>query len=164
MLIKGSRRDGSPFMNLLMVAPLIDSRGATRYFIGAQVDVTGLMKDCTDLEGLRRLVEKKRVAAENGEDINGDKSIGKPLSSTGEFQELSEMFSDAEIDLVRRHGGRMHPTKMEKEDTAIHHRPRMHIRDPSAEEKEEDVPAHYPSPSRGRLLHVYQNVGHLVTS
>ncbi|KAL8733696.1 MAG: hypothetical protein Q9181_003478 [Wetmoreana brouardii] len=50
------RRDGSPFVNLLMIAPLCDSRGQIRYHIGAQVDVSGLVKDCTDLESFQQLV------------------------------------------------------------------------------------------------------------
>lgn len=37
-----SRRDGSPFMNLLQCAPLCDSQGRVKYFIGAQIDVSGL--------------------------------------------------------------------------------------------------------------------------
>jgi len=50
------RRDGSPFMNLLMCAPLLDSRGATRYMIGAQIDVSGLAKDCAGLDALQTLI------------------------------------------------------------------------------------------------------------
>ncbi len=39
-----------------MIAPLCDSRGQIRYHIGAQVDVSGLVKDCTDLESFQQLV------------------------------------------------------------------------------------------------------------
>ena len=56
ILTSNSRRDGSPFVNLLMIAPLCDSRGQIRYHIGAQVDVSGLVKDCTDLESFQQLV------------------------------------------------------------------------------------------------------------
>ncbi len=49
-------------MNLLMMAPLSDSRGVIRYFIGAQVDVSGLVKECSDLESLQRLVIKSENA------------------------------------------------------------------------------------------------------
>lgn len=144
-------------MNLLMVAPLIDSRGTTRYFIGAQVDVTGLVKDCTDLEGLRRLVEKKKSTeseAQEETDLSRKKSAG-----ASEFVELSEMLNEVELDAVRRHGGRMNPEKDDADSTIMHHRPRMHIREPSAEEKDEpDAVSHYPAPTKGRLLHVYQNV------
>lgn len=51
------RRDGLPFMNLLMCTPLFDSKGQVRYQLGAQVDVSGLVKDCSGLESLRRLVD-----------------------------------------------------------------------------------------------------------
>lgn len=53
------RRDGSPFMNLLMVAPLYDSRGKVRYHIGAQVDVSGLVKESAGLDSLERLVARE---------------------------------------------------------------------------------------------------------
>ncbi|KAK7967804.1 uncharacterized protein PG986_002081 [Apiospora aurea] len=53
------RRDGSPFMNLLMVAPLFDSRGKVRYHIGAQVDVSGLVKESAGLDSLERLVARE---------------------------------------------------------------------------------------------------------
>ena len=53
-----SRRDGSPFLNLLMMAPLMDSKGKVRYFIGAQVDVSGLLKECSELEAMQRLLRK----------------------------------------------------------------------------------------------------------
>lgn len=52
------RRDGLPFMNLLMCTPLFDSRGQIRYFLGAQIDVSGLAKDCSGLESLRKLVDQ----------------------------------------------------------------------------------------------------------
>lgn len=39
-----------------MIAPLCDSRGQIRYHVGAQVDVSGLVKDCTDLESFQQLV------------------------------------------------------------------------------------------------------------
>lgn len=39
-----------------MIAPLCDSRGQIRYHIGAQADVSGLVKDCTDLESFQQLV------------------------------------------------------------------------------------------------------------
>lgn len=41
-LILNYRRDGSPFLNLLMHAPLRDSAGKVRYFLGAQVDISNL--------------------------------------------------------------------------------------------------------------------------
>ncbi|KUJ21130.1 uncharacterized protein LY89DRAFT_577243 [Mollisia scopiformis] len=100
------RRDGSPFMNLLMCAPLCDSRGTIRYFIGAQVDVSGLVKECSDMESLKRLVI---MSEEAKADTNTD--FGKPAKD--EFQELSEMLNLQELDTVRRWGGRMHKESQE---------------------------------------------------
>jgi hypothetical protein len=91
-------------MNLLMIAPLCDSRGTIRYFIGAQVDVSGLVKECSDMESLRRLAVKVEDA-ECGEAYE-EKSDEKPTKD--KFQELSEMLNLQELDTVRRWGGRMH--------------------------------------------------------
>ncbi|CZS90128.1 related to nonphototropic hypocotyl protein 1 [Rhynchosporium agropyri] len=107
------RRDGSPFMNLLMCAPLRDSRGIIRYFIGAQVDVSGLVKECSDMESLRRLV----VKAEDEEERDPDDDLSHVTENStqkDEFQELSEMLNLQELDTVRRWGGRMHREKEEE--------------------------------------------------
>lgn len=107
-----SRRDGSPFMNLLMTAPLCDSRGTIRYFIGAQVDVSGLVKECSDLESLERLVaeqDQSNVRNGGGTDVGHDEETRKD-----EFKELSEMLNMQELDTVRRWGGRKHETTQEE--------------------------------------------------
>lgn len=107
-----SRRDGSPFMNLLMTAPLCDSRGTIRYFIGAQVDVSGLVKECSDMESLKRLV----IRSENREQ-NSEPGEDEPSQNAGiKFEELSEMLNMDELETVRRRGGRMrqqNPTHVE---------------------------------------------------
>jgi hypothetical protein len=92
-------------MNLLMIAPLCDSRGKIRYFIGAQVDVSGLVKECYDMESLKRIA----IAADYEDGIIG--SVKRRNSGEGkkdEFQELTEMFNTQELETVRRFGGRMH--------------------------------------------------------
>jgi len=102
------RRDGSPFMNLLMIAPLMDSRGSIRYYIGAQVDVSGLVKDCSELDGLARMVEREEDAKAGAleDDDNGK----------DEFQELSEMLNGVELEIVRKYGGRMHKEYVDDSD------------------------------------------------
>lgn len=97
-------------MNLLMMAPLCDSRGVIRYFIGAQVDVSGLIKECSDLESLRRLVEK----TEETDEEKAQRTMDAPPKD--EFQELSEMLNLGELDTVRRWGGRMHKELYEEND------------------------------------------------
>lgn len=94
-------------MNLLMTAPLRDSRGVIRYFIGAQVDVSGLVKECSELESLQRLVAK--TEQEQNRDPDDDLAyINDQVPAKDEFQELSEMLNLQELDTVRKWGGRMH--------------------------------------------------------
>ncbi|PBP24315.1 white collar [Diplocarpon rosae] len=101
------RRDGSPFMNLLMCAPLCDSRGKIKYFIGAQVDVSGLVKECSDMESLRRLITK--TEEEEARDPNDDlEYVVKNAPLKDEFRELSTMLNPGELETVRKWGGRMH--------------------------------------------------------
>lgn len=147
-----SRRDGSPFVNLLMVAPLCDSRGKIRYHIGAQVDVSGLVKDCTDLESLQRLVDREQNRQKGGD-------ADSQQDNVDEFQELSEMLNMGELETVRRWGGRMH-REYQEEDTdssrnGAPHRSRLLLKEPTAE-----VSPTYISMTRGsgRLGGIYQNV------
>lgn len=122
-------------MNLLMCTPLLDSKGAVRYFLGAQVDVSGLAKDCSGLESLRRLVDQdekeQRRSAEDGETDSDAPGMGDsgaevdgapvgwatttstakdPTRTTDKrdgFRLLAEMLSRPELETVRRFGGRM---------------------------------------------------------
>lgn len=156
------RRDGQPFMNLLMTAPLHDSQGTVRYFIGAQVDVSGLVKDSTDLEGMKRLLARQtsRAVAEE-QDVAQRKE---------EFQALTEMMNNYELGTVRKYGGRMHqPHVDEMDDDAAsvgYHRPRLVLTDPTTEQLDRST-ASMPKTAAdivkasirdsGRLQGVYQN-------
>ena len=150
-----SRRDGSPFMNLLMVAPLCDSRGKIRYHIGAQVDVSGLVKDCTDLESLQRLVVRQQQQFSCDEPVSGAQGTGD------EFQELSEMLNIGELDTVRKWGGRMHREYQDDEDETsrsgpAHHMPRLLLKEPNVSENRSFK---IDTRGSGRLSGIYQNVG-----
>jgi hypothetical protein len=92
-----------------MCAPLCDSRGTIRYFIGAQVDVSGLVKECADMESLRRLVNKSEIS-EPPEDGAGQEE----QSPKDELKELSQMFHLGELDTIRRWGGRMRKENQEE--------------------------------------------------
>jgi hypothetical protein len=151
-------------MNLLMIAPLTDSRGQIRYFIGAQVDVSGIVKDCTDLESLRRLVEEENDKASNA----SPETYSTTNPNKSEIQELSEVLNLTELDTVRRHGGWLHrdPADDESETASgAWQRPRLHIAEPAAdgsESYESAGPTHYQLPTpigaSGKLYGVYQNV------
>ncbi|TVY34183.1 Phototropin [Lachnellula subtilissima] len=147
------RRDGSPFMNLLMMAPLCDSRGTIRYFIGAQVDVSGLVKECSDMESLHRLV----IQSDSDEEMKrrGDLPVESPKD---EFQELSGMLNLQELNTVRKYGGKMHKeTEEEHLDTnplgANWNKPRLLINDSP------DAPKGFSPRSRvsGKLTGIYEN-------
>ncbi|KXH46613.1 hypothetical protein CNYM01_12258 [Colletotrichum nymphaeae SA-01] len=127
------RRDGSPFMNLLMVAPLYDSRGTVRYFIGAQVDVSGLAKESSGLDALQNLVvEKEAVGTINGQ--NQQQRYDNE-EEKDEFEELSEMFNMNELETVRRRGGNMHRVPQDEGQAASStnwQKPRILIQDESS--------------------------------
>lgn len=131
-------------MNLLMMAPLLDSRGELRYFIGAQVDVSGLVKDASDLDAFQQLLNRRE-------------GTEPPKESKDELQELSEMFNNVELDTVRRFGGNMHREHLEEQDDAsMYHRPRLLIKDPSS--GDEEKPALPTLRPEGRLSGVYKHV------
>ncbi|RAK72013.1 uncharacterized protein BO72DRAFT_472775 [Aspergillus fijiensis CBS 313.89] len=115
------RRDGSPFMNLLQCAPLCDSRGTVRYFIGAQIDVSGLAMDGAQMESLRALQAKQRraeaKAAEDARDedsmeiIQPEEGIEEEGGVQDEFRQLTELFSPRELTVTHEVGGTLfHPS------------------------------------------------------
>ena len=136
-------------MNLLMMAPLFDSRGKLRYFIGAQVDVSGLVKDCTGLEGVHRLLAKQAAGI-------GDED--EPEEKKDEFQELCEMFNTAEVGVVKKYGGRMHHPQVDDTDEGVlgSQRPRLLIKD----QAHDSAPNGYPKNAKlnGKLEGIYQHV------
>lgn len=102
------RRDGTPFVNLLMCAPLYDDKGVIRYFIGAQVDVTGLVKDGLGIESFRNFLQKEKDEqqeqqrrSETPRPPNGIPS-SRTRDTLAKLQELSTMFSQDESDTVNR--------------------------------------------------------------
>jgi hypothetical protein len=110
ILIGFSRRDGSPFVNLLMCAPLYDDKGIVRYFIGAQVDVTSLVEDGRGVESFRNFLHKddqnQIEASQLPSEFNSQQKQSwldeKSKETLERLQELSIMFSQDESDVVNR--------------------------------------------------------------
>jgi hypothetical protein len=127
------------------MAPLLDSRGNVRYFIGAQVDVTGLVKDCTDLDALQHL-----IAVQEGREAKDEPK--------DEFQELTEMFNNSELDTVRRFGGHMHREHLDNQSDTMsirgEYRPRVLIKDRFESEKA----TMHTIKTEGKLAGVYKDV------
>ena len=144
-------------MNLLMIAPLCDSRGKIRYHIGAQVDVSGLAKDCTDLESLQRLVAQE----DSRQDWMHSSDLEQQQEKGDEFKELSEMLNMGELETVRKCGGRMHREQQDEEETesaqsSNGHRPRIVLEEPTTVAEQA-----YATDVRGngRLSGIYQHGG-----
>ncbi|KAJ5280441.1 hypothetical protein N7478_005813 [Penicillium angulare] len=93
------RRDGSPFMNLLQCSPLCDSQGRVKYFIGAQIDVSGLAMDGAQMESMIELQSRYR---DPDEESVAEMPEPKPKD---EFHELCELFSPRELTTVQENGG-----------------------------------------------------------
>lgn len=101
------RRDGRPFINLLMIAPLHDDKGNVKYHIGAQVDVTGLVEKGKGLDSFDRyLVMKemdKRDKEINGSSIKDNQQRGRKATTLEKLRDLSQMFDLEESAVVRSH-------------------------------------------------------------
>lgn len=107
-----------------MCTPLKDRTGRVRYFLGAQVDVSGLAEDLSGLDYLKQAAFGRPedspkhdggVSTHYSTHYFDDKQPRRLTPEEG-FKEFSEMLNDDELEIVRRHGGRMHhpekdPTK-----------------------------------------------------
>lgn len=101
------RRDGRPFINLLMIAPLHDNKGNVKYHIGAQVDVTRLVEKGKGFDALERYLVMQEIEKRDKE-INsfsnkGDQHETRKSRSLAKLRDLSEMFDLEESAVVRSH-------------------------------------------------------------
>jgi len=89
--MRRSRRDGSPFMNLFMHAPLYDHFGKLRYFMGAQIDVSHVIENNPELESLQQViaqVEGTDSARNTVDDSDSEKDTFQQLVETLDMEEL----------------------------------------------------------------------------
>ena len=82
------RRDGTPFMNLLLTAPLYDNRGSVRYFIGAQIDVSGLIEDGRGLDSFAQCLAESRSNRNRDSDQSNDNISQRHLRTLSEFGQM----------------------------------------------------------------------------
>ncbi|KAF2722856.1 hypothetical protein K431DRAFT_266029 [Polychaeton citri CBS 116435] len=87
------RRDGTPFMNLLMIAPLYDNKGAVRYFLGAQIDVSPLIEGGKGLESFSRLLAQDRSDSRFG-------GGGSDRDARRILEEFGSMLSEEEVGML----------------------------------------------------------------
>ena len=77
-----------------MCVPLRDQSGKVRYYLGAQLDITDLVNDCTELQSLKRLAQRHH------DHRNLVKTSDKPVETIeqDEFEQLSETFNPQELE------------------------------------------------------------------
>jgi hypothetical protein len=122
-------------MNLLMCCPLCDSHGKIRYFIGAQIDVSGLIMDDAQMESMNDLTEKLHatkingVTDQNGHEDNSSHSTREALDS---FLDFVELLNPAELAVVREHGSALFQPVVASRDRAYsnNQRPRIMLEEP----------------------------------
>ncbi|KAK5213009.1 hypothetical protein LTS03_010025 [Exophiala xenobiotica] len=135
------RRDGRPFINLLMIAPLHDDKGNVKYMIGAQVDVTGLVDRGKGLNGFEKFVVNREIEKRDLE-INGNRIKGETARKSRaltKLRELSEMFDLEESAAVRSHS-RSTSRSRDEDERSIGSRSRRVYgdEDGSSEESDDD--------------------------
>ena len=156
-------------MNLLMCAPLYDNRGSVRYFIGAQVDVSGLIEDGRGIESFEKLLMEERQREESRQTLRDSSgsagaNIKDPLKTLGE---LGQMLSYEESTTIQSHSR----SNSLRDDASINgnghrgmHPYRRDIQSRGGrrvlgdDQPEDDAWAPVPSSLSGKLPGVYQNV------
>ena len=77
-----------------MCVPLRDQSGKVRYYLGAQLDITSLVNDCTGLPSLNKIVERDND--HRSQVKKGDNPT--EILPCDEFEQLSEAFNPQELD------------------------------------------------------------------
>lgn len=77
-----------------MCVPLRDQSGKVRYYLGAQLDITNLLFDCTGLPSLGKVIkrQKEHRALMNSGDVSPDNL------HEDEFEQLSQVFNPKELE------------------------------------------------------------------
>ncbi|KAF2448023.1 hypothetical protein P171DRAFT_510568 [Karstenula rhodostoma CBS 690.94] len=104
------RRNGQPFLNLVMMAPLMDQRGHVRYYLGAQIDITRLLEGGKGLQSLKQLLDQDIAAA----NMTG---FGENRSSLSMLRELGGLLNEEEADIVRQRSQSVRPGSASSADS-----------------------------------------------
>lgn len=123
-------------MNLLMITPLLDGNGKVRYYLGAQIDTSGLLNDFYGFEHLQQYVDKPGYEVDGSSDEGPAIDFSENNSKSG-LQEMSELFNHEELDMIQKNGGRLHYPDLQEPPAAWKKKQRLVINaDGSAEHDE----------------------------
>lgn len=148
------RRDGTPFMNLLMIAPLYDNKGTVRYFLGCQIDVSSLIEGGRGLESFETLLSRDRA-----ESRFGNRSERKPAEI---LSELGAMFTEDESKVMKPHTLRYTEDQGHRTPPASRSSKSRRILGMEDEQSNRELWPHPSLGPSGRLPGVYQNVSSLL--
>lgn len=141
-------------MNLLMCAPLCDSKGKVRYFIGAQIDISGLIMEDARMESMKELNTSGQSLPNGQSDLDGEPrenghmnghmhndSVNGNLKNSSELprkpgearntlMEFAELLSPGEISMLQEHGGSLFEPVVPRRDRPYmgHTKPRIVLR------------------------------------
>lgn len=150
-----------------MVAPLYDNRGTVRYFVGAQVDISGLIEDGRGLDSFARYLDEKSLRRQRDNDQaqeSGSKKSMRVLNEFGQmlsldefgvFQSRSRSSSIQDNASGTNHSSRGPPKRRE---TGIRQARRVLGNEERNEEEDRNSWAFSSIGPSGKLPGVYQNV------
>lgn len=157
-------------MNLLMIAPLYDNRGNVRYFLGAQVDVSGLVEEGRGLETFARYLEDKAQYRKRDNDPPQESASKKSLRTLNEFGQMLSLDESAIFQSSHSRCSSMHsngngsitnyPTRTapQRREGGTRYPRRVLGNDESHEEDDRNAWAFSSMGPSGKLPGVYQNV------
>lgn len=136
------RRDGRPFINLLMIAPLHDDKGRVKYYIGAQVDASGLVEGGKGLESFEQyLSEEQRRGRRTTTSRNvpmDNKSHTAKQNALSKLGELSDLFDLEETGVVAERSRSRSSSRTEAtERTSVPSKQRRFFNETSDDESED---------------------------
>ncbi|KAF3000126.1 hypothetical protein E8E13_004629 [Curvularia kusanoi] len=94
------RQDGTPFIALVMVAPLKDNKGAVRYFVGARIDVTNLVEGGKTMDSFHQLLADDRPVTPAVDPLENRPTL-KALRDFGDLLNEEEKGSMRDVDMLR---------------------------------------------------------------
>ena len=143
-----------------MCVPLRDQYGKVRYFLGAQLDITGLVLACTELDSLRKLVEQQSTKPGK----NGSAPEKVEAHQHDAFEQLSETFNPRELETLFASRG-PHLARKENKDATVDS-DQQHVHRASLKNSSADLNNIFHLNGQGSAppLGFYQNVSHMAAS
>lgn len=156
-------------MNLLMMAPLYDNRGSVRYFLGAQVDVSGLVEEGRGLETFARYIEDKSHYGKRDNEQPQESASKRSLRTLNEFGQMLSLDESAIFQSHSRcssvHSAENGPTMSfhtrgapPRRDAGIRYPRKVLGHDETHDEDDRNAWAFSSIGPSGKLPGVYQNV------